>query len=247
MKDLGKLRDLLTQNFDRNELLDLCFSLNVEFDDLPGASKKAKVRELLQHLNRRGRLDELVRLCARQRPNLPWEGDAAPSQTRQPAPATGSPPAPPVPPGGSSLTIEGSKTSASLKLECHRSAYLRFMQAAFSLEQLLQFIQENDHFTQLAYSLPRDASHSGVTRQLFEYARRRNMLGTLLEALAQHDPVLYEQHGPMIESAQVRINVVFDVKGDDARLRTLQVDPLGEQAKRRIEQVSQEVFLTLCS
>jgi hypothetical protein len=51
----------------------------------------------------------------------------------------------------------------------------------------------------------------------------------------------------MIESAQVRINVVFDVKGDDARLRTLQVDPLGEQAKRRIEQVSQEVFLTLCS
>ena len=55
---------------------------------------------------------------------------------------------------------------------------------------------------------------------------------------------MYQQHGPMIESAQLRINVVFDVKGDDARLRALQASPLGEEAERRIEQVSREAFLT---
>jgi hypothetical protein len=235
MKDLRKLHNLLIKSFNMSELHDLCFTLNVDFDELPDAGKEGKIRELLQYLNRHGRLEELVQLCAQQRPSLSWEDDAVPAQARQPAP--------PVPPGGSSLTIEDAKTSISFELECDRSAYLRFMQAAFSLEQLLQFIRENDHFTQLAYSLPRDASHSGVTRQLFEYARRRKLLGALLEALAQHDPALYEQHGPMIEAAQVRINVVFDVKGDDARLRTLQARPPGEQARRRIEQVIQEALL----
>jgi hypothetical protein len=234
MKDLRKLRNLLIKSFNMSELHDLCFTLDVDFDGLPGDGKEGKVRELLRHLNRHGRLEELVQLCAQQRPGLSWEDDAVPTQAQQPAPPGGT--------GGSSLTVAGTKTNVSFELECDRTAYLRFMQAAFSLEQLLQFIQENDHFTQLAYSLPRDASHSGVTRQLFEYARRRKLLGALLEALAQHDPALYEQHGPVIESAQVRINVVFDVKGDDARLRTLQARPPGEQARRRIEQVIQEAL-----
>lgn len=235
MKDLRKLRNLLIKSFNMSELHDLCFTLNVDFDGLPGDGKKGKVRELLQYLKRCGRIDELVQLCAQQRPSLSWEDDTVPAQARQPAPPGGT--------GGSSLTVAGAKTSVSFELECDRSAYLRFMQAAFSLEQLLRFIRENDHFTQLAYSLPREASHSGVTRQLFEYAHRRKLLGALLEALAQHDPALYEQHGPMIESAQVRVNVVFDVKGDDARLRTLPARPPGEQARRRIEQVIQEALL----
>jgi hypothetical protein len=117
------------------------------------------------------------------------------------------------------------------------------MQTAFGLEELLQFIQDSDVFRQLAFSLSANPSHNDVTRQLFEYARRRSLLGTLFEALAQHNPALYREHGPMIESGQIRINVVFDVKGDDARLRVLQARPLGEEAERRIEQVAQEAFL----
>lgn len=244
MKDLRKLHKLLTQYFNTNELMDLCFTLNVDFDSLPGASKESRVRELLQYLSRRGRIGELVQLCAQQRPHVSWTDDAQPAQDQQPAPATSSPPDQSTAPDSPSLAIEGAKLSAVFELKCHRSAYLQFMQAAFTLEELLQFIQDSDDFSQLAFSLPGNASHNGVTRQLFEYASRRNMLGALFEALAQHDPLLYQEHGPMIESAQLRINIVLDVEGDDARLRVLQARPLGEQAEQRIEQVSRETFLT---
>jgi hypothetical protein len=244
MKDLRKLRQLLARYFSTDELMDLCFTLNVDFDSLPGQSKESRIRELLQHLDRRDQVGELVQLCAQQRPHVTWAEDAPPAQDQQPAPAASSPPDQVAAPGSSPLTLEGSRLSAVLELKCDRSAYLRFMQAAFSLEELVQFIQDSDVFRQLAFDLPGNPSYNGVARQLFEYARRRSLLGTLFEALAQYNPTLYREHGPMIESAQLRINVVFDVEGDDTRLRALQSHPLSEETEQEIKQASWKAFTT---
>jgi hypothetical protein len=218
--------------------------MNIDLDDLPcTTSKESRVRELLQHLRRRGRIDELVRLCAQERPRASWTDDAEPAKAQRPTPGAGRTPDGPAPLSAPSLSIESSRLNAAFELKCDRSAYLQFMQAAFAVEEILQFIQDNDDFRQLAYSLPANPSHSDLARQLFEYAHRRNRLGALFEALAQHNPAQYREHGPMIESAQLRINVVFDVQGDDARLRALQARPLDKEAEQRLEQAAREAFL----
>ena len=48
---------LLTSNLE--EIAQLCFDLKVEYEDLPGQTKTAKSRELVQLMGRHGRLDEL--------------------------------------------------------------------------------------------------------------------------------------------------------------------------------------------
>ena len=48
------------QAYDLNELQQLCFELgDVEYENLPGQTKSAKTRELVQFMGRRNRLDEL--------------------------------------------------------------------------------------------------------------------------------------------------------------------------------------------
>lgn len=69
---LSKLRQLLTRHFDDGELHDLCFDLHIEYDDLPGAGRKDKVRELVARCERHGRIPELVEECRRLRPNASW-------------------------------------------------------------------------------------------------------------------------------------------------------------------------------
>jgi hypothetical protein len=70
---LSKLRQLLTKHFDDGELRDLCFDLHIEYDDLPGAGRKDKVRELVARCERHVRIPELVEECRRLRPNVSWE------------------------------------------------------------------------------------------------------------------------------------------------------------------------------
>jgi hypothetical protein len=68
--DLPRLRDILVESFSMSELRDICFDLSIDFDDLPGESKRVKVIELIGFLQRRGRLDDLVRLVLTHRPHL---------------------------------------------------------------------------------------------------------------------------------------------------------------------------------
>jgi hypothetical protein len=72
MYDRSRLRDVLTTYFSNSELQSLAFDLDIDYDDLPGNTKSAKARELIVYLDRRGRLDELVRLVRIQRPNAAW-------------------------------------------------------------------------------------------------------------------------------------------------------------------------------
>jgi hypothetical protein len=52
------------------QIIDLCFELGVEFEDLGGTGKKGKARELVQEMKRHDRLPELVNQVSMDRPNL---------------------------------------------------------------------------------------------------------------------------------------------------------------------------------
>lgn len=71
-RHLASLRQNLVQFFDVSELKNLCFDLNVDYESLPGDTKADKARELLKHMQRHGRLDELVAQCRQIRPQVRW-------------------------------------------------------------------------------------------------------------------------------------------------------------------------------
>jgi hypothetical protein len=68
--DLPRLRDVLVSSFSLSELRDLCFDLGIDFEDVPGETRRMKVIELIGHLQRRGRLEELIRQVQVRRPQL---------------------------------------------------------------------------------------------------------------------------------------------------------------------------------
>jgi hypothetical protein len=55
---LTNLRQLMTKRFSDGELRTLCFDLGVEYDDLPGSSKKDKAREFAYYVDRHKRLPD---------------------------------------------------------------------------------------------------------------------------------------------------------------------------------------------
>ncbi len=67
------LRRLLIKHFDIDELRTLCFELGIDYDSLRGESRDDKARELVTYLERRGRLDELVEVGRRLRPDIDWD------------------------------------------------------------------------------------------------------------------------------------------------------------------------------
>jgi DNA-binding NtrC family response regulator len=64
--DPAALRRTLEEKFDLEEIHDLCFDLDIDFDALPGERKKA--RELVLYCRRRDRLKELATRIAELRP-----------------------------------------------------------------------------------------------------------------------------------------------------------------------------------
>ena len=64
--DVAELYQLLIQRFNLQELQDLCFDLGVDYEDLGGTGRKAKARELVQYMQRRGRLDALLQAIQEQ-------------------------------------------------------------------------------------------------------------------------------------------------------------------------------------
>jgi hypothetical protein len=69
---LTQLRQVLTTRLDAGELRTLCFDLGVDYDDLPGAGKANRARELVGYLARRDRIADLIRVGKRLRPDIPW-------------------------------------------------------------------------------------------------------------------------------------------------------------------------------
>lgn len=67
-----ELHKVLLEYFDQGELQTLCFYLNVDYDALSGEGKANKARELVQYLERRGRINELKIEIIKRRPRIPW-------------------------------------------------------------------------------------------------------------------------------------------------------------------------------
>jgi len=75
------LRQILTSRFNEEELRTLCFDLDVDYDDLSGAGRAGKARELLLYFERHGRISELVETVCRLRPDASW--DDTPEVTKE--------------------------------------------------------------------------------------------------------------------------------------------------------------------
>jgi hypothetical protein len=78
--------EVLKDRLSESDVRTLCFCLGIEYEDLPGAGRNDKIRELLVYLERRDRLSDLIREGDRTRPDIPWEylvGSESGSQTNQ--------------------------------------------------------------------------------------------------------------------------------------------------------------------
>ncbi len=69
--NLIDLHQFLDQHFNDQDLRTACFALAVDYDNLPAEGKTNKMRELIQHLNHRGRLKDLLAYLEETRPNFP--------------------------------------------------------------------------------------------------------------------------------------------------------------------------------
>lgn len=71
---LTRLRQILATHFGASELRSLCFDLGIDYDDLPELGKTDKARALVEYLERRDRIPELVEIGQQLRPKLSWDG-----------------------------------------------------------------------------------------------------------------------------------------------------------------------------
>lgn len=68
-----KLFNLISQFYNQEDLQSLSFEMLIDYDDLGGADKFSKVRELVWHCERRARTDELIGLLKETRPHVDWD------------------------------------------------------------------------------------------------------------------------------------------------------------------------------
>jgi hypothetical protein len=135
-----------------------------------------------------------------------------------------------------------SKIKARFTLNYNFANLREFVQQAFTLEELLKFIKENEDFKKLGFDLPLDVTHTGVTQKLFDYARRRNELQALLAQFQEREPALYTKHEPFIESGQLSVNVTLSVQGSDAQLWAAQTRLKGEEFKQSVLRASEQAL-----
>ena len=69
---MSYLLQLLTENFNREELTNLAFALDTDLEEFVDRGKTSLARQLIQHLQRRQRLPDLLTEGQRQRPHLQW-------------------------------------------------------------------------------------------------------------------------------------------------------------------------------
>lgn len=73
----AQLRHLLNEYFSEGEIREVCFDLEIPYDELSGRGKREKVMELIGYLERRNRLADLLELGRQLRPNVNWPSAAA--------------------------------------------------------------------------------------------------------------------------------------------------------------------------
>lgn len=67
------LYDRIAQHFSLDELRELAFQLDVDFDELGGNNKNSKIKELISYMERRNQELELISFLKKSRPSFEWE------------------------------------------------------------------------------------------------------------------------------------------------------------------------------
>jgi hypothetical protein len=76
LPDRKNILKLIVKHFSIDELKKLCFHLSfVEYDDLGGEGRTGKARELIALSERVGKFEDLIKMCAKERPNADWFGE----------------------------------------------------------------------------------------------------------------------------------------------------------------------------
>jgi hypothetical protein len=78
-----QLFDQMLAVFNEEDIIELCFRLNIVYADLNGKNRRAKTISLIEACQHAGRMAELARLCQEKRPAVKWP-TAAELQTQQP-------------------------------------------------------------------------------------------------------------------------------------------------------------------
>ncbi len=69
----SKLRDLIVSYFSEEELQALCMDLDIDYETIPGQTKKGKVMGLIEYVQHRSRLPELIKKLKELRPRVNWD------------------------------------------------------------------------------------------------------------------------------------------------------------------------------
>ena len=71
-QQLQSLRYLISQHFDKNEVFNLAFDMQIDIEEARNEQKSELTRYLIEACRRRGQLPDLLRLCQEQRPHVAW-------------------------------------------------------------------------------------------------------------------------------------------------------------------------------
>ncbi len=72
--DRVKLRQVLDENFNTTELRDLCFDLNIDYENLAGENEANIAREIVSYAVRHGQICELFVMVKELRSHISWQG-----------------------------------------------------------------------------------------------------------------------------------------------------------------------------
>lgn len=62
----------IEEHFDLSEIKEICFNLDIEFENLSGTTRKEKSIELVEYFHKHNKLQKLIDYCIQQRPLVNW-------------------------------------------------------------------------------------------------------------------------------------------------------------------------------
>lgn len=69
---LNKIAELIAQYFNSDEMAYLMFAVEIEPSDVLGQSTRTRAYEFVRMVDRRGKISQLLQICAKERDNVSW-------------------------------------------------------------------------------------------------------------------------------------------------------------------------------
>ncbi|MFN8454169.1 MAG: hypothetical protein U0401_05755 [Anaerolineae bacterium] len=255
---LENIHTLLVQGFSTDELRYLIFDtpdFRPIYDQLAERSSKVEIVDrLLEYAHQKPQLVEtLLTLAekyspARYKRHLPYlaEGsETTPVKSSRPSTELNETIQAEVwkqPTGDDQIMIGNKAVHVSYQLEYHTANIRKLLQEAFTIEELLGFIQNSSDFKSVKLNLPHQASQNQIIPFLIEEAERTAAVETLLKSLKALKPAEYEHYQPYFGS-RLSINVTLMIQGDEEQLKALKDGPLSHMIGQKVLDTSEQAFV----